>query len=59
MKLVREGQTAHTRLNSENVVVRGEHVERSRGTGVHTFLDLDGHLGVIDCRYQWVDVPRA
>ena len=46
--LVGERETTHTRLDAEDVVVGREHVERSRGTGTHGLLDLDGNLGVVD-----------
>ena len=43
-KLVGEGEATHTGLDAEDVVVGGEHVHGSRGTGSH----LDGNLRVID-----------
>ena len=43
-KLVGEGEATHARLDAEDVVVGGEHVHGSRGTGTH----LDGNLRVID-----------
>jgi hypothetical protein len=45
-KLVGEGEASHARLDAEDVVVGGEHVHGSRGTGTH----LDGNLRVIDAR---------
>src|SRR5210317_608946 len=42
--LVGESEATHTRLDAEDVVVGGEHVHGSRGTGSH----LDGNLRVID-----------
>jgi hypothetical protein len=44
--LIAEGQSAHTRLNTQNVVVHGEHIERQDGTG--GALRLNGNLRVID-----------
>jgi len=43
-KLVGESEATHTGLDAEDVVVGGEHVHGSRGTGSH----LDGNLRVID-----------
>jgi hypothetical protein len=44
--LVGEGETTHTGLDAEDVVVGSEHVHGSRGTGTH----LDGNLRVVDAR---------
>jgi len=35
-------------LDTEDVVVSREHVEGGRGIGIHTRLNLDGNLGVVD-----------
>jgi len=35
-------------LDPEDVVVSREHVEGGRGIGIHTRLNLDGNLGVVD-----------
>ena len=46
--LVGESEAAHTRLDAKDIVVGREHVERGRGTGIHTRLNLDGNLSVVD-----------
>ena len=58
--LVRESESAHTRLDAEDVVVGREHVHRGRAVeGVGS----DRNLRVVDarrsCRYQWAGAPRA
>jgi hypothetical protein len=45
-RLVGEGQTAHARLDAQDVVVHREHLLQRRGQGLH----VQGHLSVVNAR---------
>jgi len=48
--LVRESESAHTRLDAEDVVVNSEHVEGLGSSRRDARLTLDGDLRVVDAR---------